>query len=108
MFPKYTHFPFLAFLGIAVGCGAPEMTQRASRFETDPKDAAVYVDGGYVGRTPTAFHLPAKDQVRVRIELPTYGPIEEVLYRDPQTPKDAAEGVGWEEVYWYPLQPRRE
>lgn len=107
MFPKWTDFPILA-LAILAGCGAPEMAQRASRFETDPKDAAIYVDGGYVGRTPTAFHLPPKAKVRVRIELPSYAPVEEVLYRDPKAPADAAEGVGWEAVYWYQLQPRRE
>lgn len=108
LFPRWTHFPFLGVALFALGCGAPEMAQRASKFETVPKDAAVYVDGGYVGRTPTAFHLPAKPKVWVRVELPGYAPIEEQLYRDVATPPEAVEGVGWQDLYYYELLPRRE
>lgn len=84
------------------------MKGRASQFESEPPDAAVYVDGGYVGRTPTAFHLPPRGTVRIRLELPGYTPIEDVLYRDGSVPPDAAEGVGWQDHYYYPLVPRRE
>ena len=108
MFPEDAYFPIMAVAMLLGGCGAPEMPQRASRIETDPPSAAIYVDGGYVGKTPTAFHLPAKDKVQLRLELPGYSPQEDVLYRDSATPAGAPEGVGWEEVYWYPLPPRRD
>ena len=66
----------------------------------------MFVDGGFVGQTPTAFFLPAKDQVEIRILHPGCLPTEEILYRA-KVPVGAAEGMGWEPDYFYPLNPKR-
>jgi hypothetical protein len=75
----------------------------ASRFESDPAGASVFVDGGFVGVTPTAFHLPAKGTVEVRLELHDHFPATARLDRRVGTPETAPAGVGWEPVYYWPL-----
>src|SRR5688572_9541676 len=82
--------------------GAPIM----SRFETDPPGGSVFVDGGFVGVTPTAFHLPAKPSVDLRIELHDHFPVVERLDRRLGLPADAPDGTGWEPVYFWPLNRR--
>lgn len=107
-FLGWRHFPFLVFLLFAGGCAGGDPRGKASTFESDPPDAALYVDGGYIGRTPTTFHLPSRATVRIRLELPGYAPIEELLYRDAKVGPDAPEGLGWDAHYYYPLVPRRD
>ena len=34
---------------------------KLSRIESDPQGASVFVNGGFVGSTPAAFHLPPRD-----------------------------------------------
>ncbi len=74
-----------------------------STIRTDPAGAAVFVNGGFVGTTPATFMLPAKERVELRLELPGYMSHDDVLLRAPGTPADAPEGVGWDEVYHFPL-----
>jgi hypothetical protein len=95
----------LAALG---GCAGPEGGQDAdrpvmSRFDTNPQGATLFVDGGFVGVTPTAFHLPAKPSVEVRIEYPGYFPIDTRLDRQLGLPPDAPAGTGWDPQYYFPL-----
>ncbi len=96
----------LLLLPLTTGCagpGAGGMDPRHSLLDSDPEGAAVFVDGGFVGTTPARFFLPAKERVEVRLELPGYVSEQGVLLRKAGTPADAPEGVGWEEVYYYPL-----
>jgi hypothetical protein len=79
---------------------------RASRFVTDPPGASVFVEGAFVGMTPTQKLLPAKPRIRVRIELPDYTRIDEAVDRRLGLPADAPEGTGWEELYYWTLKPR--
>jgi hypothetical protein len=79
--------------------GAPVL----SRFESDPAGASVFVDGGFVGMTPTAFHLPAKPRVEVRVELHGHFPANATLDRRLGLPEDAPAGTGWEPLYYWPL-----
>lgn len=90
------------------GCAGPDTheastTPLLSRFESEPPGASVFVDGGFVGTTPTAFHLPAKPSVHVRLELPGYFPVDTMLDRRTGLPPDAPPGTGWEDVYYWPL-----
>lgn len=91
---------------LAGGCAGAQTDPGApvqSRFESDPSGASVFVDGGFVGVTPTAFHLPAKPTVEVRLELHDHFPATARLDRRVGTPPDAPAGVGWEPVYYWPL-----
>ncbi len=81
------------------GGGTPVL----SRFESEPPGASVFVDGGFVGTTPTSFHLPAKPSVHVRLELPGYFPVDTMLDREKTLPAGAPAGTGWEDLYYWPL-----
>lgn len=76
-----------------------------SRLETDPPGATAFVDGRFVGVTPTTVQLPARRSARARLELPGYAPVEVSLDRAPGTPEDAEPGVGWEPAYFWRLVP---
>ncbi|MCA9774864.1 MAG: PEGA domain-containing protein [Myxococcales bacterium] len=89
--------------GCPAGSIRPEHDPRASRIETAPDGASVYIDGGFVGTSPATFFIPAKARVDLRLELPGYMPLEDVLVRAAGTAPDAPDGVGWDEVYYYPL-----
>lgn len=98
----------LAAVVALVGCAGPDAGQEAgapvlSRFESEPPGASVFVDGGFVGATPTSFHLPAKPSVHVRLELPGYFPVDTMLDRRKDLPADAPAGTGWEDLYYWPL-----
>lgn len=98
----------LAAILALVGCAGADTNADASapvlsRFESEPPGASVFVDGGFVGTTPTAFHLPAKPSVHVRLELPGYFPVDTMLDRRTGLPADAPAGTGWEELYYWPL-----
>lgn len=93
----------LSASGCASAPGAPGSGAHPSTIRTDPAGAAVFVDGGFVGTTPASFMLPAKDRVDLRLELPGYMSHDDVLLRAPGTPADAPAGVGWDEVYHFPL-----
>ena len=91
------------------GCAAndakgPDTKVVQSRFESDPAGATIFIDGGYVGTTPTTFRLPPKRQVRLRLELPGYFPIDTSLDRLPGVAEGAEPGVGWDEVYYFVLK----
>lgn len=94
---------------LLLACSGPGATRHEavrSEFNSDPEGASVFVDGGFVGQTPTSFFLPDKDVVDVRVQHPGYLPKEEELHRD-KVPEEAGEGVGWEPSYYYPLTPKR-
>lgn len=98
----------LAGLALLFGCAGTDTTGEAgpptlSRFESEPPGASVFVDGGFVGTTPTTFHLPAKPSVHVRLELPGYFPVDTMLDRRTGLPTDAPAGTGWEDLYYWPL-----
>lgn len=97
----------VAFLSGCSSVGDRSSDPRLTLIETDPKGASVFVDGGFVGTTPASFFAPAKDRVDLRLELPGYVPQEDVLVRRKNLPPGAAEGIGWEESYYYPLTPKR-
>ncbi len=117
--PSYTPTPFggkgsittLAWVGfllmLLVGCQGGGITPGTSpaltKIETDPPGANVYLDGGFVGVSPASFFMPAKPRLQLRIEHPNYLPVDETMIRHKGTPADAEEGVGWDEVYFYPL-----
>lgn len=99
----------LLFSALSLGCSGPGATRHdpaRSTFESDPAGASIFVDGGFVGRTPTAFFLPAKEQVEIRILHPDCLPLEEVLYRA-KVAEGSGEGLGWDPTYFYPLNPKR-
>lgn len=105
--------PGMAALAAAMvalsGCAAndpkgPDTKVVQSRFESDPAGATIFIDGGYVGTTPTSFRLPPKRQVRLRLELPGHFPVDTTLDRLPNVPEGAEPGVGWEEVYYFVLK----
>ena len=100
---------FCLTVAILAGCSSTnrELEPRLSLVETDPDGASVFVGGGFVGLTPASFYLPAQERVDLRIELPGYVPEEQVVVRSRSTPKDAPEGVGWDEVYYFPLLPKK-
>lgn len=90
------------------GCAGSEEGPDASapvlsRFESAPPGASVFVDGGFVGITPTSFHLPAKASVHVRLELPGHFPVDTILDRRIGMAADAPAGTGWEDLYYWPL-----
>ena len=93
-----------------VSCKGLDATRQASpersSFETEPEGASLFIDGGFVGTTPTRFFLPAKPRVQLRIQRPGYLPVEETLIRTAVGP-DQGEGVGWEPLYFFPLTPKR-
>ncbi|MGE0710221.1 MAG: PEGA domain-containing protein [Planctomycetota bacterium] len=89
------------------GPGAPRHEPQVSKFETDPPGASVFIDGGFVGVTPTGVMLPGRPEVSIRIEKPGYLFVEELLRRAPGTPSDAPDGVGWESLYPYTLNAKR-
>lgn len=98
----------LAGVLLLVGCAGTDTNEGGdvpvlSRFESEPPGASVFVDGGFVGTTPTSFHLPAKPSVHIRLELPGYFPVDTMLDRRTGLPPDAPAGTGWEEVYYWPL-----
>jgi PEGA domain len=78
-----------------------------SVFESDPEGASIYVDGFHVGVTPTSFTLPDKNEVEIRVDLPNHFPRTEKLLRAVGVPPNAAEGAGWEELYYWNLERRR-
>ena len=80
--------------------------QVVAKFTSDPENASVFIDGGFVGQTPTSFFLPPKDVVDVRVQHPGYLPMEEELHRA-KVAEGVGEGVGWESSYYYPLKPKR-
>jgi hypothetical protein len=95
-------------LGCATsGPGAVRHEPQVTKIETEPAGASVFMEGGFVGTTPCAFLMPAQPEVTIRIERPGYQFVEELLRRHSQTPNDAAEGVGWDEVYFWPLTAKR-
>lgn len=99
----------VALSSLLLACAGPGATRhepKRSAFESEPEGASVFVDGGFVGSTPTSFFLPAKDVVEVRVTYPGYLPMEEELHRG-KVPEEAGEGVGWEPSYYYPLKPKR-
>lgn len=92
-----------------VGCAATEegaapTKDVQSRIETDPPGASIFVDGGFVGTTPTAFRLPPKQRVQLRLDLPGHFPVDTVLERAPGVAESAGPGVGWEPFYYFPLR----
>jgi PEGA domain-containing protein len=94
---------------LLLACSGPGATRHESvrsAFASDPEGASVFIDGGFVGQTPTSFFLPDKDIVDVRVQHPGYLPMEEELHRA-KVPEEAGEGVGWESSYYYPLTPKR-
>lgn len=110
--PKPLGLSLCFALAAQVGCaalGGATTAPRLSTFESDPPGASVFVDGGFVGTTPASFYLPAKDRVEVRLEAPGYAPHEDVLLRRTTVPEEARaeEGVGWEDLYYYRLLPKR-
>lgn len=96
-----------ALLLLLGACAASEDTPNTrpvlSRFESSPPGASVFVDGGFVGITPTSFHLPAKASVHVRMELPGHFPVDTMLDRRLGMTADAPAGTGWEDLYYWPL-----
>lgn len=82
----------------------PSARRVQSSIETDPAGASIFVDGGFVGTTPTSFHLPPKRRVALRLELPGYFPVDTFLDRAAGVPAEAEEGVGWDAHYFFPLQ----
>ncbi|MCO5167811.1 MAG: PEGA domain-containing protein [Planctomycetes bacterium] len=74
-----------------------------SRLETEPPGATVFVDGSFVGITPTSTYLPAKSSVHVRLELAGHQTIDTMLDRRVGVPAGAPPGTGWEAVYYWPL-----
>jgi hypothetical protein len=101
---------FCLIVALLSGCssvGDRSKDPRLTLIETDPKGASVFIDGGFVGTTPASFYGPAKPQVDLRLELPGYVPQEDLLVRSKKTPPDSAEGIGWEESYYYPLTPKK-
>jgi hypothetical protein len=106
----WSHRALVTFLALACGAcagtgidpGAPIL----SRFETDPAGASVFIDGGFVGTTPTAFHLPAKPTVEVRLELHDHFPATARLDRRIGLPADAPAGTGWDPLYYWSLNRR--
>ena len=100
------YFLLPLFLLACSGPGAARHVVEHSAFETEPEGASIYIDGGFVGTTPTKFYLPAKDTVELRIQRPGYLPHEEELYRD-KVGEGAGEGVGWESLYFFPLTAKR-
>ncbi len=78
-----------------------------SSFESDPEGASIYIDGFHVGVTPTSFTLPDKDEVEIRIDLPNHFPRTEKLVRAVGVPAGAADGAGWEDLYYWNLERRR-
>jgi hypothetical protein len=105
--PGWRAAGWLAVLSLAA-CASQEERPSAkklqSAFETDPAGASIFIDGGFVGTTPTSFHLPPKRRVALRLELPGYFPIDTTLDRAAGTAADAEEGVGWDAHYFFPLQ----
>lgn len=103
----WSYRALVALLALSAGAcastGVDTGTPVLSRFESDPQGASVFVDGGFVGMTPTAFHLPAKPSVEIRIELHDHFPATAVLDRRLGLPADAPAGTGWEPVYYWPL-----
>jgi len=100
---------FLALPLLVIACSGPGATRHEpvrSEFTSDPENASVFIDGGFVGQTPTSFFLPAKDVVDVRVQHPGYLPMEEELHRA-KVAEGVGEGVGWESSYYYPLKPKR-
>lgn len=98
-----------ALVALVAGCAAndakgPETKVVQSRIESDPAGATISIDGGYVGTTPTSFRLPPKRQVRLRLELPGYFPVDTQLDRLPGVAEGAEPGVGWDEVYYFVLK----
>lgn len=89
------------------GPGAERYEPRLSLIETEPAGASVFLEGGFVGVTPASFMMPARPEVTIRIERPGYLFVEELLRRRSNVPADVGEGVGWEEVYFWPLTPKR-
>lgn len=89
--------------GCASSDGAVDSAPLLSRFESAPPGASVFVDGGFVGITPTSFHLPAKPSVHVRLELPGHFPVDTMLDRRLGMNADAPAGTGWEDLYYWPL-----
>lgn len=105
--PKIGFYLLLPLLFVACsGPGATRHESVRSAFNSDPEGASVFIDGGFVGQTPTEFYLPAKKRVDVRVQRPGYLAMEEELHREP-VPEGAGEGVGWEPSYYYPLSPKR-
>lgn len=106
--PVWRAAGWLAALGLAAcasqEAGRPSAKKLQSAFETDPSGASIFVDGGFVGTTPTSFHLPPKKRVALRLELPGYFPVDTFLDRAAGTPPEAEEGVGWDAHYFFPLQ----
>jgi hypothetical protein len=106
MNPKAWLVTLVVLMGLT-GCqgvgGVNDNTPRLSKVESDPPGASVFVGGGFVATTPASFYLPAKERVGLRLELPGYLPVDEVIVRSKSVPKDAQEGVGWDEVYFYEL-----
>jgi hypothetical protein len=92
----------LGLAGCSIG-GVKDNSPRLSKVESNPSGASVFVEGGFVATTPASFYMPAKARVGIRIELPGYLPIDEVVVRSKSVPKEAEEGVGWDEVYFYEL-----
>ena len=100
---------FLALPLLVIACSGPGATRHESirsEFNSDPEGASVFIEGGFVGQTPTSFFLPNKDVVDVRVQRPGYLPMEEELHRA-KVPEGVGEGVGWESSYYYPLNPKR-
>lgn len=97
---------FLASVALLTGCagtdtGADE--EVTSRLETEPPGATVFVDGSFVGITPTTATLPAKRSVHVRLELTGYQTLDTMLDRRIGIAPDAPPGAGWETVYYWQL-----
>jgi hypothetical protein len=92
--------------GAGGGPGAQDLTVRTSRIESQPPGASVFVDGAFVGKTPTETLLPARRQVELVLDLPGHQNVTARLSRALGVPADAAAGVGWEAVYYYPLVPK--
>jgi hypothetical protein len=96
-----------ALLLVLGACAASEEASDSrpvlSRFESAPPGASVFVDGGFVGITPTSFHLPSKPSVHVRMELPGHFPVDTMLDRRLGMSAEAPAGTGWEDLYYWPL-----